>query len=259
LLLLLPLAGSVAAGVHVVASTFPGLHHAAGHQIALAVASSFGAAGRPYHQLAPPPTPILVEGQTEDDWATIFRDDFEGDFPGDWDVGDVRIGPGEYHWGQRDCRAYEGSFSAWAVGAGQDGALLACGSEYPDLVYSYMTYGPFSLEDASAAELTFRLWLSSQPDLDTVFWGFSTDGQHFRDGSPLGGTSDGWVEHSLDLMEALGETNVWITFIFFSDEEVRLAEGAYVDDVVLRMQHREFRVDLPIVLKESGLVVGLLP
>jgi hypothetical protein len=169
-------------------------------------------------------------------WVTIFQDSFEDEFPEHWEVGDGRFGCGEYHWGKRDCRAYEGFHSAWAVGGGENGALLSCGSDYPNNAYSYMTYGPFSLQDAVAAELTFALWLNSQPDVDSLFWGFSTNGQYYRGPAPRTGRLEGWTQVTLDLGEAVGEPEVWITFLFLSDASVRLAEGAYFDNVMLRKQ-----------------------
>jgi hypothetical protein len=76
------------------------------------------------------------------EWITIFSDDFEGAFPGEWDVfdhdGDSN---GEYFWWKRDCRPHTGGYSAWAVGAGADGSGLPCGSDYPDHADSAMIYG----------------------------------------------------------------------------------------------------------------------
>lgn len=201
-------------------------------------------------------------------WITIFQDGFEHEFPGQWEVGDARFGYGEYHWAKRDCRAQEGSHSAWAVGGGEDGALLGCGSDYPNDAYSYMTYGPFSLEGAAAAELAFQLWLNSQPGVDSIFWGFSTDGQYYRGPAPRTGPPVGWTEVTLDLGEAVGEAEVWITFLFLSDGSMRLGEGAHVDNVVLRKRvgaaetptptetipSRQHMAYLPVVIKRSQLV-----
>ncbi len=226
------------------------------------LAFSFGAIHRASAAWFLPP-PDRGVARNVQDWVTIFQDGFEGEFPGPWEVGDARFGYGEYHWGRRDCRADEGSHSAWAVGGGGDGALLGCGSDYPNNAYSYMTYGPFSLQDAAAAELTFELWLNSQPGIDSIFWGFSTDGQYYRGPAPQAGQSGGWTQVTLDLSEAVGEPEVWITFLFLSDASMRMAEGAYIDNVVLRAQietvqtptptatHpvQQYSVHLPIVLK----------
>jgi hypothetical protein len=200
------------------------------------------------------------------DWVTIFCDDFEGDFPGPWRVADASLAPGQYHWGKRSCQAFEGSHSAWAVGGGDDGALLPCGSDYPDHRYSYMAYGPFSLQGASAAELSFQLWLNSEPQADSIFWGFSTDGEYYRnDDPPRTGDSGGWTAIALDLAAAIGEPEVWIAFIFSTDASIRYADGAHVDNVVLRKRpgaaqtptatrpvQQQHKAHLPIALKLAG-------
>ena len=62
-----------------------------------------------------------AQGHSAQGWTTVFADSFEDDFPDQWQVGDVGLGSGQYHWGKRDCRAYDGSQSAWAVGGGEDG------------------------------------------------------------------------------------------------------------------------------------------
>lgn len=268
------LALALALGARAIAAPFP---PPAGHAASLVVPDTM-------HLLKPLRLPLdaealarprqrsAVTAQREDamaeGWVTIFSDDFEGDFPGQWIVNDHPQAPGEYYWGKRDCQAYAGSYSAWAVGGGDDGAHLPCGSDYPDYAYSYMFYGPFSLEGATAAEMTFQLWLNSESGFDSIFWGFSTDGAHYWGGDQWTGYSDGWMEKGLNLTAAVGEPEVRITFIFTSNHRVRRAEGAYVDNVVLRKQvgaaetptptptHTlpappEFKAYLPIVIKHS--------
>jgi hypothetical protein len=172
-------------------------------------------------------------------WLTVVSEDFEGSFPGSWDVVDNQTGYGEYYWGRRDCRAFEGSYSGWAVGAGADGSPLACGSNYPDLADSWMVYGPLSLEGADAADLQFNLWLDSESGEDGFFWGASTDGANFY-GLGVSGYSGGWVGRQLDLADVytlgnlLGEPEVWVALVFQSDLDTHYPEGAYVDNIVVR-------------------------
>jgi C1A family cysteine protease/predicted secreted protein len=172
-------------------------------------------------------------------WLTIISEDFEGSFPGSWVVADNQAGYGEYYWGRRGCRAFGGSYSGWAVGAGSDGSSLACGSNYPNYVDSWMVYGPFSLQSASAADLQLKLWLNSESGDDYFFWGASTDGGSFY-GLGVSGYSGGWVDRELDLSDVytlgnlLGEPEVWIALVFQSDSGTNYPEGAYVDNVALR-------------------------
>lgn len=172
-------------------------------------------------------------------WITILSEDFEGAFPGQWSVFDNQTGFGEYYWGKRNCRSSAGDFSGWAVGAGGDGASLTCGADYPHQNQSWMMYGPFSLGDATAADLQFKMWLNTQTGYDWMCRGASIDGSNFYVYC-ASGYSSGWMDISLDLSTVhtigslLGQPQVWIALIFDSDENQEYAEGAYVDDIVLR-------------------------
>jgi hypothetical protein len=174
-------------------------------------------------------------------WITIMAEDFEGSFPGVWQVVDYGSGAGEYYWGKRGCRPYTGSYSGWAVGGGANGAALSCGSNYPNDAESWMIYGPFSLADATAADLTFQLFLYSESGSnDYVFHGASINGHNFYGAPPASGDSGGWVQRTLDLTavptlgDLTGQSAVWIALVFGSDASVNYSEGAYVDDIVLR-------------------------
>ncbi len=172
-------------------------------------------------------------------WATILTEDFEGPFSGVWSVEDKQPGYGQYFWGKSTCRPYQGSFSGWAVGAGWSGVNLSCGDYYPHEADSWMVYGPFSLADALAADLQFKLWVSTERDYDHACRFASIDGNHFY-GNCTSGNSGGWIDVGLDLSDVhtlgnlLGRPQVWIALVFDSDEGINNPEGAYVDDIVLR-------------------------
>jgi C1A family cysteine protease/predicted secreted protein len=172
-------------------------------------------------------------------WNTILNEGFEGSFPGPWELVDNQSGYGQYYWGKRNCRAFEGSYSGWAVGGGADGSSLACGSDYPDHAESWMSYGPFSLQGATAADLQFKLWLDSESRHDYVYWVASMDGADYY-GQAVCGYTGGWADIVMDLADVyeigslLGEPEVWIAFVFQTNEDTHYPEGVYVDNVVLR-------------------------
>jgi C1A family cysteine protease len=180
----------------------------------------------------PTATPLLSG------WVTVVSEDFEGAFPGPWLLADDVQGSGEYLWAKRGCRPYAGSYSGWAVGGGADGALLTCGAYYPNDVSSWMTYGPFSLADATAAELTFELWLDTEAGFDWFSVAVSADGANWSGWSATDSTW-GWAHARVDLSSApllgslLGRSKVWVALGFDSDESCRLPEGAYVDNVLV--------------------------
>ena len=215
----------------------------------------------------PTPTPTVTPPSS---WITIVSEDFEGPFPGAWDVTDWNDVSGVYLWGKRTCRPQTGSFSGWAVGGGLAGASLPCGGNYPPGVAAGMVYGPFSLSGATAAELTFRLWLNSAQSRDKLCRLASVDGVNFR-GTCSSGDSEGWIDKMLDLSNVyelgslMGQPRVWVALLFSSEVGNR-PEGAYVDNVVLRkcmqlscaglsyMQidtARERTVDVPVRIQKA--------
>ena len=132
-------------------------------------------------------------------WTTLLTEDFEGDFPGVWELDDANSTG--YMWGKRDCNPFAGSYSGWAVGAGSLGSMLACGSNYPDGVDTWMVYGPFSLADAQAADLSFQLWLNSEISEingDRMCRYASIDNVTYN-GICTSGNTAGWIDRVLDL------------------------------------------------------------
>ena len=197
-------------------------------------------------------------------WTTIFSDDLEGTFPGEWNVfdndGSVN---GEYFWEKENCRPHAGSFSAWVVGGGVDGSGLTCSNEYPIFTDSWMVYGPFSLEEATDAEFIFMYWLNSEPDYDVLFAGASINGTNFF-GEMTSGSED-WTEKNFDLTNVLtlgdltGQPAVWVGIAFQSDTSVSYTEGAYVDNIEIRQYvegeptipppTQDFLCNLPLLVK----------
>jgi hypothetical protein len=187
-------------------------------------------------------------------WTVIMSEDFEGAFPGSWAVFDNDGATnGEYHWAKSDCQAYAGSYGGWAVGGGSDGSSLSCGSNYPSNASSWMVYGPFSLADATAADLSFKLWINAESADDYVARTASINGVNF-----YGSYTSGWIDRTLDLTnvptlgDLTGQANVWIALVFVSDGSVTYSEGAYVDDIVLRK-------DVPPVPTATAVANAYLP
>jgi hypothetical protein len=165
-----------------------------------------------------------------------MQEDFEGAFPA---TGWQLAGNSEdVQWGKRDCRAHGGSYSAWSHGGGAVGAVTACGTAYPDQLESYLIYGPFSLEGATAAEVQLAYWAETQPDVDTMLILLSTDADQWA-GWSLSGSSQGWQVQTLDLATAdvpggvVGKPEVWLALGLESDESLGF-EGVFFDDVTLR-------------------------
>ncbi len=172
-------------------------------------------------------------------WITVVETNFEGSFPAGWSVFDGYSGYGEYYWAKRGCRVYTGSYSGWAVGGGGNGANLSCGSYYANYTRSWMTYGSFSLVGATAADMSFKLWLNAESGFDYVCRLASIDGNNWY-GNCTSGASNGWINQTLDLANVYsigdlrGRPQVWVALLFYTDYSITYAEGAYVDNVLVR-------------------------
>lgn len=195
--------------------------------------------------------PAVQKNYSAPDEVVILYENFEGTFPGVWAVGDDNYLDGYYYWGKRNCRSFEGSYSGWAAGAGD--SYLSCYSNYRDNMESWMIYGPFSLVGASGAELNYQLWLDSQIDYDGVCSMASTNGSNFS-GSCLSGYSAGWIDQTFDLSSYVGQSSVWIAFVFVSSASTNYPEGGYVDNIELRKWTSSSdiaREDVPAALPDT--------
>jgi len=162
-------------------------------------------------------------------WQNMMTEDFEGTFPGAWDV-HRSTGATDAYWGKDGYNPHTGSYSAFCAKTGS--AAVTPPTYYPNDMFAWMIYGHFSLADATDARLDSYLWLDTEPGYDFAFCMASTDGSSFS-GWGYSGYSDGWIDVSLDLSGVCGEDEVWIAFIFLSDESMGY-KGAFIDDVVLR-------------------------
>ncbi len=174
------------------------------------------------------------------EWVTILSENFEGTFPGStWDVFDNDPDSGRYYWGKRNCRPRSGSYSAWSAGDGD--TTLSCGSDYRNDMFAWMVYGPFSLADATAAELTFDWWSDTEYGHDAFLWLASMNGADFYGTIATGDYSSWTTGEVFDLSDVpdwgslLGEDQVWIAFVFGSDGSIT-DDGSFVDNVLLRKQ-----------------------
>ena len=174
-----------------------------------------------------------------------MSEDFEGSFPrGFWDVSDNSgLIFGDYYWGQRDCEVDTGSLARGRSAPASMGRVLGCDTHYPNGADSWMVYGPFSLADATDAELLYRAWVNVFSDDDRLCHMASVDGEYFY-GSCTTDTFPQrlWTERVFDLTDVYtlgdlrGKPLIWIAFIFTSDSLGSAAEGAHVDDILLHKQ-----------------------
>jgi hypothetical protein len=192
-----------------------------------------------------------------DAWITKFTDDFEGDSLGwhstawAWSNGPEPPGGfGSYFWDLSECRVYAGQKSAWAYGGGDDGGLLSCGAPYPD-AYSLGTMlnqtVPVNLKYVAKGEYSAKVWTNLAPDdelclkvavLESGDCDTGLKSNYY--GACRTGMTNGWEDLTLDLanVPTLGNVlgkQVCIGIIFQADIGDSRPEGAYVDDVSMRI------------------------
>jgi hypothetical protein len=166
-------------------------------------------------------------------WQDIKRELFESTFPtSGWTLSDVYPNDNkEYLWDDDNSRAHTGYRAAWPAKGGADG-LDPPGDPYPPDAMSWMKYGPFDLSDAETADIIFSLWLETEANYDTVFFGVSHNANSGYIGWEWSGIA-GWEDMQFGLEAYIGDASVWVGWLFQSDEYFQF-EGPWVDDAVIR-------------------------
>lgn len=197
--------------------------------------------------------------------ATMIED-FEAAWPAaGWQVFDGSDADGgEYTWNRRACHPHTGALGGWAIGGGAQGSTLSCDATYPANVNTWAIYGPVDLSRATAASLSFHVWGRSQTQgsdcADFLYVGSFTNetdltGNAWCGNATGGSAGNGYYRLSLDLDDRLGAEQVWIAFVFVSDESVSY-EGFTIDDISLDVTGAApltmAKTYLPLLLAPSG-------
>jgi putative cell wall-binding protein len=171
--------------------------------------------------------------------STLLVDDgFEsGAFdPGTWGHFDGGMGT---TWTVTSERSSVATYSAYC----DDDA--PAGGPYTTDSYSWLYAGPYDLSTASAAILTYDVFLHTNTGdgLAVVFSRGDEDGDGYLDfsGFSYTGSPAAWVTgERVDLSNVpgsganlIGESTVWVAFIFQSDSTANTTEGVYLDEVTL--------------------------
>ncbi len=163
--------------------------------------------------------------------VTVFQDDFEGAFPGDWVVGN-NGGITTAKWGDNDAAAYDGNWSAFCADNGNNERTT-----YDNNLSTYMQRSGVSLDGDINATLSFEMWLKTEANYDEFsVWVCDGSGNWSKVFSASGNQSaSGWQSESIDLSAYAGQTWLAISFDFDSDSSAvpSGAAGAWIDDVAL--------------------------
>jgi M6 family metalloprotease-like protein len=192
---------------------------------------------------------ILLNIQTPDPscsaWQTVMSEDFEDGTMDGWTATDENgTEYGEYYPAVSNCRAAEGTQSAWLISGGLDGSQLTCGAYYPDHAIPWMVYGPFSTLGESGMRLDFSHWTYIEPAIPFYIFDrhcvWASEDNHFFAGYCFTGDWNGWYRYSFSMKDSRGFFNflnkpqVWVAFSMMSDDYIHFPEGGYVDDISLQ-------------------------
>jgi len=182
-------------------------------------------------RVAAAPPAVTPRPTSRDVWQTIDTEGFEGATTPGWTFN------GTPTWGKTAYKANTGTSSVWCAASGS--GAVAASTGYPNNCYSAMVYGPFSLQDATAAKLSFMVNYDTEANYDYFRCWASGDGHNW-----YGGNSNGWIQQTLDLANVTtttgaqnycGQAQVWVALLFTSDgSNPKTFGGAFVDDILLQ-------------------------
>jgi len=162
-------------------------------------------------------------------WSPIFSEDFEGSFPGPWDL------TGSPTWEDETYKPLNGSRSVYCAGSS-----IPPPGPYANNMNAWLKAGPFDLSNTSDAELLYNFWSISEVSYD-YFWCVVSINDVDYYGTGRTGTFDEWNFVNFDLTDVYtlgnlcGQPQVWIAFIFRSDNTMTY-EGTYLDDIILQTE-----------------------
>lgn len=160
-----------------------------------------------------------------------FEDNFEGYFPGYWEVGT----PGTPGWGLTNYRAYSGQYSLYCVGA-----YLPAPGPYPNNVEHRLQYGPFSTKGFIDLKVEFKLYGHVVMPQDTFKVYFSIPPNDYYEvliNNPPPNTWQSVQVTDAQVPQVLNRDQVYMGFVFASDDS-NVDEGVYVDDVKITTTKR---------------------
>ncbi len=177
---------------------------------------------------------------------TILSEGFEGAFPsGSWTV------IGSPTWDDQNYLARTGSWAAWCA----DTSLNPSGGAYSNNMNAQMKYGPFSLSGASSFSISYWIRGNTEPNYDFLFLAISGDDNNWYSMESISGNlGTSWTNKSFNSAQIqsltgqnfLGDSSVWIVFIFYSDVSQSNYAGAFIDDILITKETTPSLPDLTI-------------
>ncbi len=198
-------------------------------------------------------------------YATVACETWEsGGVPANWVTFDNDGATnGNICWATTAFHKRFGNRSMWPAGGCANG-VDPTQFFYPHNTASWLVYGPFSLADASAAQVNFSLWSRMEEGYDFLYWAASVDGDTFFGDGVSGNstsvhapTTQGWLDVVFDLTDVpemgslTGQQRVWIAFVFESDIS-NTDDGPFIDDVLIQKRVSTQATAIPTATVPTG-------
>lgn len=180
-----------------------------------------------------PSVPATANAQGDpnwvDQWEELLAEDFDRPQLQSGCVASTlnAEGPQQY-WGPENIRGAESQVAGWPAKGGGDGLSAAAGV-YPPNLHSWLVCGPFDLTQADKFMVQYNYRLDI-PDTtgDHLFFGVATDGKHFQ-GVAATGVTPQWLVQHVYVQGAKGNKNVWVAWVFESNDTGLFGEGAWLN------------------------------
>ena len=203
------------------------------------------------------PQTAIEERSAEVGWVTVFDENFEeGISSPPWL--NISLNGGPYMWGAESIANsldISSTKVAWGVGTGQP-ELNPLTDGYPKDVNSWLVTGPFNFTNAVDGVVSFDLYLDAVPGVpgdptkpgNTFAVAVSTDGSTYTGVQIIDGGSGEWEALQKSLADYAGKPQVWIAFIFKSDNQPNPENliGALLDNVEVMVNYPS-KVNLPFI------------
>lgn len=197
--------------------------------------------GRTPRQSLEPPTPFYEVPAysllAEEGWTELYTEDFEAGIARNplWQSFDFSESPLERQWGTVNLDPTGSIINQvlWPAAAGSDAVDWQSG--YPANLDSWLDYGPLNFSDYSDVLVGFGLWhdIDDVSEVDALYFCASIDAEEYDCFDTYwDGESFGWLDEPFWLDGYAGYEEVWLAWIFVSDEvENKGFYGPFIDEV----------------------------
>lgn len=196
-------------------------------------------------------------------WVTIKSENFDGAWPNTWQVEGTHGDP-VITWGPTTYSSVVPRSSPKT--AGSQCSVINPAEEWPyspesGYLECWLTYGPFSLADATDARLTFytKYWLGGG---DSLWWVASVDDIDYYGSSVTGGSASSWTKKTLDLKAVdtlgnlCGQSAVYVAILCQWDAVQNYVDGPFIDDLLLEKYVADVNV-APVITEGASVSVTM--